>query len=78
MPGKDSETQGPRLIPKVTFGLGAAILAGVVVVSVAPSASAGAAGAERVVTTGALSGAINAAGGVGMAGAQTTCCGDKH
>jgi hypothetical protein len=78
MPGKDDESQGPRLIPKVTFGLGTAILAGVVVVSVAPSASAALTGVERVMTTAALGAGINAASGASLAGPESTCCsGDR-
>jgi hypothetical protein len=75
MQGKADESQGLRLIPKVTFGLGAAILAGVAVVSVAPGASAAAlTGMERVMTTAALGAGINAASGASLAGPESTCC----
>lgn len=54
-----------RLLPKVTFGLGAAVLAGVVVVTV-PTAPA-------VPTTAGLGAVINAITGNSLF--QTTCCG---
>lgn len=60
------------LVPKVTFGLGVAVLTGVAVVTV-PSGHA-ATGVEYVVTTSALGAPINGAG-IGDAAAQTTCCG---
>jgi hypothetical protein len=60
-----------RLLPKVTFGLGAAVLAGVVVVTVPASATA--AGAAGIVTTTAGLGApINAVTGPSLF--LTTCC----
>jgi hypothetical protein len=75
MPEKDDESQGPRLITKVTFGLGTAILAGVVVVGVSPGASPGPAGPERLMTTSTLGAVINSAGGGTIAAGLTTCCG---
>jgi hypothetical protein len=67
-----------RLLPKVTFGLGTAVLAGVVVVSVPTTTTAtapatGAAGA--VATTVGLGAVINAVTGNGIF--QTTCCGGR-
>jgi hypothetical protein len=61
-----------RLLPRVTFGLGAAVLAGVVAVSV-PVAPAGAteAAAQQLVTTAGLDAAINGITPLSL----TTCCG---
>jgi hypothetical protein len=53
-----------RLLPKATFGLGAAVLAGVAVVTVPAPAAAGAAG--TVTTTAALGAVINAVTGNGI------------
>lgn len=65
-----------RLLPKVTFGLGAAVLAGAVVVTVpAAPVAAGAAGTGTVTVTVGLGAVINAVTGTGMS--QTTCCGDR-
>jgi hypothetical protein len=61
-----------RLLPKVTFGLGAAVLAGVVVVTV-PTAPTAAGAAGTVTTTVGLGAVINAVTGNGIF--QTTCCG---
>jgi len=70
--GQAEEQRSPgkaRLLPKVTFGLGAAVLDGVVVVSVP------AAGAGTVTTTAGLGAVINAVTGNGIF--QTTCCGER-
>jgi len=67
------------LFPKITFGLSAAVLAGVMVVTVpgAPSApgaqSAIGAATQRVMTTAGLGAVINEV----VAPYETTCCGDK-
>jgi hypothetical protein len=63
-----------RLLPKVTFGLGAAVLAGVVVVTV-PSASTVTGAAGSVTTTVGLGAVINAVSGNSMF--LTTCCGER-
>ncbi len=60
------------LLPKVTFGLGAAVLAGVAVVSV-PAAPTATGTAATVTTTAGLGSAINAV--TGNAIFLTTCCG---
>jgi hypothetical protein len=62
------------LLPKVTFGLGAAALAGAVVVTVpaAPAAN-GAAGTATVTVHVGLGAAINAVTGTSVS--ITTCCG---
>jgi hypothetical protein len=67
-----------RLLPKVTFGLGAAVLAGAVAVTVpaAPAAAAAAGSATGTVTvTVGLGAVINVVAGTGML--QTTCCGSR-
>jgi len=67
-----------RLFPKVTFGLGAAVLTGVMVVTVpvAPvGASATSAPSQRITTTVGLGAVINAV--AGSTAYETTCCGDK-
>jgi hypothetical protein len=74
MSGKDDRTQGPRLIPKVTFGISAAVLAGVFVVAVAPGPSAALAGSERVLTTASLVAVINGTGGDIPSTNETACC----
>lgn len=61
-----------RLLPRVTFGLGAAVLAGVVVVTV-PAAPTAAGAAGTVTTTVGLGAVINGVTGNGIF--QTTCCG---
>ena len=61
-----------RVLPRVTFGLGAALLAGVVVVTVSPAPTATGA-AATVATTAGLGAAVNAVTGNGML--LTTCCG---
>jgi hypothetical protein len=67
---RDSPGSGPaRLVPKVTFGLGVAVLTGLSVVSVA--AGPGVLGAGPAVTTVALGAAINAARSPED---MTTCC----
>ena len=66
------QTGKALLLPKVTFGLGAAVLAGVVVVTV-PAAPVAVGAAGTVTTTAALGAAINAVTGNGIF--QTTCCG---
>jgi hypothetical protein len=65
-------SSGARLLPHVTFGVGAAILAGVMVVSVPVTPPAAGAATQRAVTTAALGAAINVAG---IHTALTTCCG---
>jgi hypothetical protein len=71
--GEQRSSGKARLLPKVTFGLGAAVLAGVVVVTVPVTTTAvGAAG--TLTTTAGLGAAINAVTGNGIF--QTTCCGD--
>jgi hypothetical protein len=64
---------GARLLPRVTFGLGVAVLTGAVVVSASPAPRA--AGAEHVMTTTALGAVINEAGAAGIP-TLTTCCGN--
>jgi len=67
-----------RLLPQVTFGLGAAVLAGAVAVTVPAASAAGpaAGGASGTVTvTVGLGAVINAVAGTGML--QTTCCGGR-
>jgi len=62
---------GPaRMVPRVTFGLGVAVLTGLAVVTVAPTSLASS--TEHIVTTHALGAAINHAGPAPM---ETTCCG---
>lgn len=69
------------LFPKVTFGLSAAVLAGVMVVTVpgVPDAlgaqSATGAATQQVMTTAGLGAVINAAAGITPY--ETTCCGNK-
>jgi hypothetical protein len=75
--GEAEEQRSPakaRLLPKVTFGLGAAVLAGVVVVSV-PTAPAATGATGSVTTTVGLGAVINAVTGNGIF--QTTCCGEQ-
>ena len=77
---KPGERRSPGrfgLLPKVTFGLGAAALAGAVVVTV-PSAPAatGAAGGGTVTVTVGLGAAINAVTGTSVS--ITTCCGGRQ
>ena len=60
------------LLPKVTFGLGAAALAGAMVVTV-PAASATTGAAGSVAVTVGLGAAINAVSATGLS--ITTCCG---
>ena len=64
-----------RLLPKVTFGLGAAVLAGVVVVTV-PTAPTATGAVGSVTTTAGLGAVINAVTGNGIF--QTTCCGGRQ
>jgi hypothetical protein len=72
--GPRAPSGAARLFPKVTFGLGAAVLAGVVVVSVPPvPLAARAAGQPVMATTAGLGPAINA---VGASAIETTCCGN--
>jgi hypothetical protein len=67
-------TEKIGLLPKVTFGLGAAALAGAMVVTVpAAPAAAGAAGSVTVTVTVGLGAAINAVSATGLS--ITTCCG---
>jgi hypothetical protein len=61
-----------RLFPKVTFGLGAAVLAGVMVVLVPAEAHPNVPAGGHVITTIALDAVINAAAGI--AAYETTCC----
>lgn len=61
------------LLPKVTFGLGVAVLTGAAVVTVGPGART--VGAEHVMTTPALGAVINDAGS-GFPPGITTCCGN--
>jgi hypothetical protein len=63
------------LLPKVTFGLGAAVLAGVVTVAVPAAAPAAASAGGSVSVTVGLGAVINAVTGTGLA--QTTCCGGR-
>jgi hypothetical protein len=62
----------PQLIQKVAFGLGAAVLAGAVVVAIPAGTTSRAAGG-LVLTSVSLSAAIN--GFAGEHAAETTCCG---
>ncbi len=62
------------LLPKVTFGLGAAVLAGAMVVTV-PTAPAATGAARTVTVTVGLGAAINALTGTSVS--MTTCCGDR-
>jgi hypothetical protein len=64
-----------RLLPKVTFGLSAAVLAGVVVVTV-PAAPTATVAAGTLTTTAGLGAVINAVTGNGIF--QTTCCGGRE
>jgi len=74
-PADARPASGGRLLPKVTFGLSAAILAGVVVVAVTPAAPAGAAAPESVMATAGLSGAFGGPGGFSTTlPMQTACC----
>jgi hypothetical protein len=70
-----SETQGagnqPPLVRKVTFGLGAALLAGAVLAAIPAADAAGAAGGEHAYATVGLGAAINQPSGNYL----TTCCG---
>jgi hypothetical protein len=65
-----------RLLPRVTFGLSAAVLAGVVAVSIPVAGTADGTGPQVVVTTAGLNAAINAV--AGPATKETTCCGDPR
>jgi hypothetical protein len=62
----------PQLIQKVAFGLGAAVLAGAVVVAIPAATPARAPGSGLVLTSVSLSAAIN---DVGADTPLTTCCG---
>ncbi len=62
----------PQLIHKVAFGLGAAVLAGAVVVAIPVGTTSRAAGGH-VLTSVSLGAAIN--GLAGEQAAETTCCG---
>ena len=62
-----------RLLPKVTFGLSAAVLALAVVVAVPIAPSAVGAAGQRVMTTVGLDAVINSV----VSSPQTTCCGEK-
>ncbi|HEX4833574.1 MAG TPA: hypothetical protein VH478_21060 [Trebonia sp.] len=62
----------PLLIQKVAFGLGAAVLAGAVVVAIPAGATTRAAGGEHVLTSVSLGAAIS---GVSGDATETTCCG---
>ena len=79
-PGQRGEQKGgrtaaaARLVPKVSFGLSAAILAGVVIATVSPGPSASTPGSEGVMVTAGLSGVINGAGGNTPVTMQTACC----
>jgi hypothetical protein len=82
-PGQRAERDGgraaaaARLVPKVSFGLSAAILAGVLIVALPPASSPGAPGSAGVTVTAGLNGpgAINGAGGNPPPVAnQTACC----
>jgi hypothetical protein len=63
----------PQLIQKVAFGLGAAVLAGAVVVAIPAGTTSRAAAGGPVLTSVSLSAAIN--GFAGEHAAETTCCG---
>lgn len=66
------QVSGPaRLVPRVTFGLGVAVLTGLAVVPVAPGHAASA--AEHAVVTTSLGPAINELGPFPW----TTCCGER-
>ena len=83
-PGQRAERDGgwaaaaARLVPKVSFGLSAAVLAGVVITAVPPASSLGAPGSTGVLVTAGLSGAgaINWAGGnpPPPVPSQSACC----
>ena len=62
----------PPLIQKVAFGLGAAVLAGAVVVAIPAGTTSRAAG-RPLLTSVSLSAAINSL--AGEQAAETTCCG---
>lgn len=67
-----NQASGPaRLVPKVTFGLGVAVLTGLAVVPITPRPAASA--AEHAVVTTSLSPAINELGPFPW----TTCCGQR-
>lgn len=66
------QASGPaRLVPRVTFGLGVAVLAGLAVAPVTPGPAASA--PEHAVVTTSLSPAINELGH----SPWTTCCGER-
>lgn len=71
--GADEERQtrpavaGPRLLPAVTFGLRAAVLAGMIGVAVIPAGAGAAAGGAPVIATARLGGAVPGA-------VDTSCC----
>ena len=67
-----NETAGPRLIPRVAFGVGAAVLAGVVIVTIPPAYS-GPGGSGPVMTTTALGAVMNGTGGPPNTN-ETACC----
>jgi hypothetical protein len=79
-PGQCDEEPGgradgtARLLPKLSFGLSAAILAGVVIVAVAPVPSASAAGQGSVMATAGLNGAFDGPGGFTPTTMQQTAC----
>jgi hypothetical protein len=76
--GEDAGGRRPsgaaRLLPRVTFGLGTAVLAGVAIVSVPAAAPAAGLAGQPAMTTAGLGAAVNVAG---SAVAETTCCGDR-
>ncbi|HEY6789955.1 MAG TPA: hypothetical protein VI365_21860 [Trebonia sp.] len=63
----------PQLIQKVAFGLGAAVLAGAVVVAIPAGTTSRAAAGGPVLTSISLGAAINSL--AGEHAAETTCCG---
>jgi hypothetical protein len=73
-PGERRSPGKAGLLPKVTFGLGTAVLAGAVAVA-GPAAPAATGAAGTATVTVGLGAVINAITGTGMA--QTTCCGGR-
>jgi hypothetical protein len=68
-----NEAAGPRLIPRVAFGVSVAVLAGVVIVTI-PSAYPGPAGSGPIMTTTALGGVIDGIGTGTPLTNETACC----
>jgi hypothetical protein len=70
---RDWAAAAARLVPKVSFGLSAAVLAGVVIGTVPPASSPSAPGSAGVMVTAGLA-PISGTGGGTPIGNQSACC----